>query len=248
MKSRVRDDISQGSRNMSSLTRLFIAACLLSACAPASRFVQHDKPPAAIDVRGSASGALRVTVAAIIGPDQPGSWVKEAAWDELSIVLASREGVTVESLEIASALPANAAHSASRNELEGRSRANIEAWQALGTVGGTVASVVGTSLMGAAALATGSAVAGVTAIVALPVIVIGAPVHLIRKSMRESEDRALIEAELGRRAVVLPLRVAPGTPVRGSAFFALTPDPRRLVVTYRQQGRLQKVEIALPAR
>ena len=55
-------------------------------------------------------------------------------------------------------------------------------------------------------------------------------------------DRNLLERGLG-----VPVQIAPGTQLRKSVFFPITPAPTRLVVHYAVSGESRELSLPLPA-
>lgn len=167
----------------------------------------------------------------------PGSWKREAYWDEYVITVTNRgeaplivHGATLFALNGESTTPGEDPWKLERigkTWWQGNAGQQAKTYLLLG--GGTMA---GAGIATVAALSgglfaplTGAAAAGVTvgaaAVVALPLVAVGSVgMNLHRK--------AQVEAEFKRRRLALPLTLAPGQSFEGSLFFRATPSPSEL--------------------
>ncbi|MEO7414550.1 MAG: hypothetical protein ABIZ81_14455 [Opitutaceae bacterium] len=169
----------------------------------------------------------------------PGSWKKEAFWDEyvVSVTNSSATPLLLATAELVSAFSAPVPPGADPWKLD---RLGKTWWQTnggqqtktylllgTGTVGGAgvgLAGLVSGGIFGP--MTTAGTVAfgvGTLTVVALPVLAIGSV-------GRNIHGKHQIEKEFFRRRIALPLSLAPGQSVQGSLFFPITPGPRKLTL------------------
>lgn len=169
----------------------------------------------------------------------PGSWKRDAYWDEY-LVAVDNPGTapcTVESAALTDFTGTASPPSDNPWALEQASRTREEQLRAntkdvLIQIGGGYVGLT-------AALAGGTAVAGFTGgLIAFPAFVAGtiyANVH----------QRHAIEEKFAARRLKLPVTVPPGETLRGSLFFRISPGPRHLTLLVEQAGAYRKVVIDL---
>lgn len=232
---------------------------LLTACAGESRLIRPPAvaPAAEFALRSEAAepDGVAATIQQLIVFNGPGSWIRDADWDEYAIEIRndSATPLRVTAIGLASAKLLSA-HTTSREELVSASLVNLESLKAAGTIValGAVAAVGGVAVAGAATAAAyaslggGSAAGASAAIAVMPVLAIvgtGALVYHVQTG--RAADRAAIDYELERRGLRLPLVVPPHGKAQGSAFFALTPGPRALTITYESAGRVGEMRVDL---
>ena len=183
------------------------------------------------------SANTELTLATVIVVKGPGSWKREARWDEYVVTLANRGEypLLIESAELFDLKGAPQQPGTDPWKLEKLSATN---WSKYGATGvqvlagaGLVATYVGIEigtaiggLMGGSAAATGGAA------VALAVIPIFAVVDITAVAVINHNNKKKVVAEFNRRRLVLPLTIAPGESVAGSWFFPMTPGPQCLAV------------------
>jgi hypothetical protein len=174
--------------------------------------------------------ALEVNVATVIIYQGPGSWKREARWDEYVVDVTNRgtAPLTIESVSLVDALAEPQLLGTDPWELEGRTESNWRAYGrfALYTMGAGV--IAGGSLglaYGAAYGAAGSAVASLTA--AAPMVWL-ANVSVVE--IMNGSNKRHVTAEFDRRRLRLPLYLNPGSTVQGSLFFPVTPGPQKLIL------------------
>lgn len=216
---------------------------LLVGCAPASRIVRQGEgdSPQTLDLRTPEEGALRARVQHLVVPDGPGSWVREAAWDEYGLTLSnsSSSPVVVQAIEVSSE-HFTSAHQLDRGELEAISSKHFERMKTLGIV----------LMIGSAALTTAASVAFVAAgwtlaTPAIPLLLAFEGVSAYRTMVRRAEDRGVMDYQLARRGIHLPATIAPGSELTASAFVPVTPAPQRLAVRYLLEGEVRNAVVEL---
>ena len=216
---------------------------LLTSCVSAKyKMASEDTPPPVplnLETEAHSVNAL-INTGIIFGG--PGSWKREAYWDEylLSITNHSDHPVTLTSSMIIDFQGNQVMSGNDPWELQEQSKEWIKGYDT-GTTGvvlkvgaasvltGAVASaIVGASLAGTMAAHTGAAlVAGGAAvtIVALPIIGLGAVLANVSQKHK-------IQDEFNRRRLVLPITIQHSQMIQGSLFFRITPGPKRLTLLF----------------
>lgn len=212
-----------------------VVALPLDGCITSARY-KLAKPggpaPTTLDLRDASSPLLEVDLQHVIVYHDPGSWKRNARWDEYQLVLVNRgnQPVVIQSVLLIDTLGAAQAPGDDPWKLEQLSRSN---WDRYGKTG--LAVVAGA---GAAAAYTAGVVAAASSwafigavltptLIAIPVLAI-ADVSAVA-TLNERNKHA-VETEFQRRRLSLPLTITPGASVTGSLFFPMTPGPRQLIV------------------
>jgi hypothetical protein len=210
---------------------LAAALCLVAACV-SHKYQRTDKstpPVQPLNVKFPPS-TLDSSLYSEISDGGPGSWKREAFWDEY-VVIMRNDGD--QALNIASATIvdyAGAGHSAGSDPwaLERESKTLERRYRDAGIAFSRVAAprviasaaeptVVASAGIGAA----GAATAATLTAVALPVYgvtIFGINMH----------NKAAMKKEFNRRRVLLPLTLGPGETRTGSFFFPMVPNPQAL--------------------
>ena len=169
----------------------------------------------------------------------PGSWKREAYWDEYVVSLTNRGGTPLV-LETATLTDFTGTASAASDNpwlLETQSRTREAELRA--KVKNVVVQVgsgyVGVSLATTGALAVGGFAGG---LIMLPAYVAG---HIYVNV----HSREKIQDEFTRRRLALPATIAPGATVQGSFFFRISPSPRHLSLLFQQDGAYDKALLDL---
>jgi len=219
-------------------------ALALAGCA-SSRLIAPEAltEPPVLGLQAVQAGTLRVTLHDVIARGGPGSWVREANWDEYRVTLANEgdAALSVESLELLSALPAAGIHTTSLATLDAQSLDNTRALRSLGWGYGLPGGIVA-----AAALASGSFAGAAISILALPVVAVGGTIYVFSRRNRDREDAAAIRAELELRGLKTPALLGPREVLRTSAFFALTAGARQVIVRFRRGNAEHELVLDLP--
>jgi hypothetical protein len=208
-----------------------VAVCAMSGCVSSKyKFAGKETPPARTLSVHFPPAPLDANLASVITYGGPGSWKREAFWDEYVVEL---HNTGDQPLEIASATLvdfAGTSRSAGDDPwaLERESKTLEKKYRDAGiafarvaaprvlvtTAEPVVVSSVGIGAAGAAAAATATAVA--------------LPVYGLATLGRNRHSKAAVKAEFNRRRLPLPLSLAPGETRTGSLFFPMVPNPRSL--------------------
>jgi hypothetical protein len=229
-------------------------AALFSGCVTSKKYkmVKKDTVPAQPVVLDLTSANKELTLATVIVVKGPGSWKREAKWDEYVVTLANHgdHPLIIESAELFDLKGAPQRPGTDPWKLEKLSASN---WNKYGSTGvqvlagaGLVATYVGIEvgvamggMMGGSAVATGGAA------VALAVIPVFAVVDLTAVAIMNHNNKKKVVAEFDRRRLVLPLTIAPGASVAGSFFFPMTPGPQSLAVHGRKGDQPMDLQLEL---
>jgi len=219
-------------RSASSL--LFAAfLCLVAACvSPKYQRTGKSTPPVQpLNVKFPPS-TLDSSLYSEISDGGPGSWKREAFWDEY-VVIMHNEGDQALNIVSATIMDyAGAVRPAGKDPwaLERESKTLEKRYRDAGVAFARIAAprvIVGAAEPGVVASAgigaTGTAAAATAAAVALPVYgatVLGINMH----------NKSGIKKEFNRRRISLPLTFGPGQTRTGSFFFPMVPNPQALTV------------------
>jgi hypothetical protein len=217
-----------------------LVAVLLSAGALLSGYVSSNcqaaprgTPPLVPVNLATVQPPVVMVLDTIITYGGPGSWKREALWDEYVVTISNQgtQPLTIASAALTDFAGTSHAPGAGMQALERRSttleqkylNAGVpfarDAGPAAVTVGG------GVRLVGAVGGVTGAG-AGLAAVAA----VVPVPVYYVRKivSLKEDVKKDGTVAEFKQRRLALPLTLAPGEARVGSLFFPMVPRPRAL--------------------
>jgi hypothetical protein len=235
----IRAPSSGGLRALLCVVLLSAALCCATGCV-SPRYKQASKktpPPVMLNVNFPPA-PLEASLVTLIVSGGPGSWKKEAFWDEYvatfrnsadrplqvgSVVLVDGTGVPQYTGEDPWKLERESKSLERRYRDAGMTVVRIAAPRALVTAAEPPA--VASAGIGAA----GAATAATATAVALPVY--GATVLSLNL-----HNKKAIKKEFNRRRLSLPLVLAPGETRVGSLFFPLVPNPRSLIVTWSSES------------
>lgn len=215
----------------------------LTGCVSASKYrmARDDAPPAELLNVPFPAAPVQVTLTALISYGGPGSWKREALWDEYILALRNpgAEPITIVAAELTDHI--GGAHFAGENpwRLEDASKALLKEYDRLRVQFVNAARpavlTVGGVAVGAAALAAATSTGGVV-VTAMqgPIAMVSVPSYLIGRAVANYDDRLDIEAAFQVRRVPLPLTLAPGQTRIGAFFFPMVANPRALTVRWRQ--------------
>lgn len=229
------------------------ASLLLSGCVTSKKYrlAPKDTPPA-VPLGWKVEGRdAALSVDHVIVFKGPGSWKKEARWDEYVVTLRNPGGVplTIESAELIDPLGTPQVPGTDPWALEKLSYTN---WEKYGKTGlkllaGAGAVALYGGLATAAMLGTamgGTAGAGTVAVLnVVPVIAI---VDITAVAVMNHNNKKAVLAEFEKRRLPLPLTVESGQQRTGSFFFPMTPAPRELVVRGTRDGEQFELRLPLP--
>ncbi len=214
---------------------LAVALFLVTACvSPKYKRADKNTPPVQpLNVKFPPS-TLDSLLYAEISDGSPGSWKRDAFWDEYVMVMHNEgdQALTIVSATLTDYAGAVRTAGTDPWALERESKTLEKRYREAGVAFARVAAprvIVGAAEPGVVASAgigtTGAAAAATATAVALPVYgvtVFGINMH----------NKAAIKHEFNRRRVPLPLTLGPGETRSGSFFFPMVPNPQTLTVRW----------------
>ena len=229
-------------KNVIILSGLVITS-LLTGCG-GSKILRN---PVAVDTQAALVAASDGTISAdldwVIVRDGPGTWAKNADWDEYLIQVRnlSSSDITIEAVVVYDSLDNKMDSSDSRKKLIKGTKATSKRYKGhdidvkAGLGGATLAAAGGATYLASGALIVASwsagastvAVAGVTAVgavVAAPVLVVG--------GVFRGVNNARVTNRIEDRHTPLPLNIAAQDQAALDIFFPLSPSPRRVEIYY----------------
>ncbi len=232
-----------------SASALLVAAaalCLVTACV-SSKYKRAEKntPPAlALNVTFPTS-TLDTTLYTEISDAGPGSWKRDAFWDEYVVIMHNESD---QPLNVAAATLtdfAGAVRPAGTDPwaLERESKTLEKRYRDAGIDVARMAAprVIATAAEPGAVAAAGISATGAVAVATATAVAI--PVYGVTIFSINMHNKASIKKEFNRRRVLLPLTLAPGETRTGSFFFPMVPNPQAL--TLRWNGTAGDGETAL---
>ncbi len=232
------------------LAMLCTALLLTSGCVSSKyKMAASSVPPApTLNLRGD-HATLGAYVDSVIVYRGPGSWKRDAYWDEYIVSIENRSpnSATLLSAELIDSGNFAIAPGKSWERLEGESRK----WWNSHVLGQNLALGAGTVFVGVGAVAApiGAflAYAALQGVALTPVgaAFIAVPLAAGWLSDTNGTHAKKIAAEFDLRRLELPAQLRPGQTTHGSLFFRLTPSPKKLVLTFREAGEVREVTIDL---
>lgn len=233
--------ITNRSANKTLLLVLLVLCCGLAGCGGSKMLREPQEITLAEPLAAAADPRVGVVLDLVIVRDGPGTWAKNADWDEyrIRVVNQSDEAVSITRLEVYDSLGARLNSSGDRKALLRGSKDTARRYEgeglevkaglggaALMAVGGAsyvagyglgMAALYGSAPVGAAGVAIG-------ALVLAPVLAVGGIVRGVNNSK--------VSQEINKRQTALPLNVEPGTTGALTGFFPLAPSPQRVEIGY----------------
>lgn len=232
---------------------LLCMAFVMTACG-GNKILKESKPleleaPLAME----SDSDLVVALDWVIVRDGPGTWSKNADWDEYLFRIHNRgaDEVTIERVVLYDSMEMPIQSNSNRKQLIKGSKTATKRYKAeglevkagLGGAGlvaaGGAAYVAGMGLGAAALGATGSAASAglvaVGAIAAAPVLVVG--------GILRGANNSKVATEIENRHSVLPLALAEGGETDLDMFFPISPSPVRIEINYSKSGDMRLLTI-----
>lgn len=229
-------------KNVIILSGLIIAS-LMTGCG-GSKILRK---PVAVDTQAALVADSDGTIAAgldwVIVRDGPGTWAKNADWDEYLIQVQnlSDGDITIQSVVVYDSLDTKVSSSDSRKKLIKGTKAasrrykehDIDVKAGLG--GASLVAAGGASYLAVGALVTASWGAGATTAAAAGVTAVGAVVAapiLVVGGVFRGVNNAKVTNRIEDRHTLLPLTVSANNEAALDIFFPLSPSPQRVEIHY----------------
>ena len=209
---------------------LLSAVFLFTGCVSSKyREAKKDTPPPQLLNVAFAPAPLQAMLNTVITYNGPGSWKRNAFWDEYVITLhnPSRGPITVSAAQMTDFSSTPRAPGSEPWTLEKESKTLEQKYKEAGiafvryTAPGLIIAGAGVGFGSAALMSAGAANAAAVCLVALPV-------YYISVLTINHHNKVAMEKEFNRRRLILPLTLAPGETRTGSFFFPMIPSPRSL--------------------
>jgi hypothetical protein len=215
---------------------LTLVAVLLSACVLLSGYASSNYQTA----QGGTSPLVPINLATVQPPvamvldtiiayDGPGSWKREAFWDEYVVTISNQgtQPLTIASAALTDFAGTNHAPGAGMQALEKQSALLEQKYLDAGVAFARDAAPAAVTVGGGVRLvAPAGGVTGAGAGLAAVAAVVPVPAYYVRKIVSLNKDDTV--AEFKQRRFALPLTLAPGEARVGSFFFPMVPNPRAL--------------------
>lgn len=231
-----------------------VALTLQTGCVTSKKYkmAKANTPPAVALNLVATAPAISATIDSVIVFRGPGSWKREARWDEYVLTL-KNNGVAPETLYTATLIdPENVAQVPGDDpwKLERQSRSNFARYGKMGLTvvegaGGVV--LYGVAAYGAASsaiLAGGATTGAVVVLDVIPIVAIG---DIATVAVMNHNNKLKVNAEFARRRMSLPITLAPGESVTKSLFFPMVPAPRALVLLHGTDEMKEELKVDLSA-
>ena len=233
-------------------SQLIVLCSLLSACNPHVRMIKESNKELLPDYHWAATApdGLTVTVHTVLVRNGPGSWVRDADWDEYIVTLknSAPSPLHIETLRLESPyLPVPQQSSLSLKQLENRTKETLRTARDF-SIASAEAAGLGATAAGASTYALIPFAAAPAAAAPLAGALIEYPLdRAIENHHLEHEDHSIIELTILERGVHLAYEVPPGQEELRSVFFPITPSPSRLMVGYRIADEQRELAVPLAA-
>ena len=216
-----------------SAVALSLSVALLSTGCVSTRYrmAKDGTPPPELLKVPLAAAPLGVELTTLITYGGPGSWKREAFWDEYVVTLHNpgREPVVISDASLVdfagSALPAGDNPWALEKTSKTLERKYHDAGLAFVRYTAPGVIIVG---VGAIVMASGGGVFSAAFATGAAATVVALPVYYLAVILINHSNKEAVEVEFTRRRLGLPLTLAPGETRTGSFFFPMVPNPRSL--------------------
>jgi hypothetical protein len=181
---------------------------------------------------------LEASLYTLIIPGGPGSWKKEAFWDEYVVTFhnSGDQPFQVASIKLVDFTGSPRQPGDDPWKLERESKSLAKRYQDAGM---TVVRVAAPRVLVTAAessRAAGAAIGGAGAATAATATAVALPLYGATVLGMNLHNKKSIKAEFNRRRLRLPLALAAGETRTGSLFFPLVPNPQSLIVSWSSES------------
>lgn len=210
-------------------------ALLLSGCV-SNRYkaAKTDLPPPQMLNVAFAPAPLAATLNTLITYNGPGSWKRDAFWDEYVVTLHNpgSQPLTISSVALVDFAGTTHAPGNKPWILEKESKTLEEKYKEAGLAfvryTGPAVLILGTGL----GVAASSGILTTAAAGTMTVTLVALPLYYLAVVSINLDNRKLMERQFHHRRIELPLTLAPGETRAGSFFFPMVPGPRSLDVRW----------------
>lgn len=235
--------------NLITSTALILIACVLAGCGGTKMLKEPEPLTIGASIATGSDLRLGASLDWVIARDGPGTWARNADWDEYLIRMENIGDQSLQIIDVAVVdslgFHVDSRHNRSQlvkgtKETKRRYKdGGIEVKAGLSgkvLVGASVAAAAGTSGLGVAATSYGTAAAGAAAaFVLMPAIAVG--------GIARGVNNSIVNMEIETRQSQFPLMLAAGEEKNLNVFFPLAPAPREILVTYVDSQRTYTLTI-----
>ena len=257
----LRDYVKRCSRGRGSLTGMLMLSALLGLTAgclsPRYQHASKKKTPPAVALnRDFPAAQLQNTLNTIVVPGGPGSWKKEAFWDEYIVTFhnSSEQALQVTSTDLIdfNGDPREPGTDPWKLERESKSLARQYRDAGLTVVRTAAPRVLVATAEPSVVAGAGAGVGGAGAAAIATASTVAVPVYGATILGINLHNRKAIAAEFNRRRVALPMVLNVGETRSGSLFFPVVPNPKSLIIHWSNEANgssnpaVPAQEVALP--
>lgn len=212
-----------------------VVSVLCGCVATKYKLAKKETPPAnLLNVAFPPAGPLRATLATLIVYRGPGSWKREALWDEYVVELAN-DGDRPLVIDSATLLDSKGMPYAAGSDPWMLERQSRELEKQYRDRGEAFVRTAGAGVLIAGAGAAAGSAAGATLVVpavagAAVAAVVILPVYYVSVLAINHHNKKAVMIEFERRRLALPLTLAPGETRTGSFFFPMVRSPSSLAL------------------
>jgi hypothetical protein len=239
---------------------LFLAVALsLCACGGGTKLVKHPAPaPTQAALSEASDQRISASLDWVIVRDGPGTWAKNADWDEylIRVVNASPEPVRITGVAVFDSLGTRIEPRSDRKQLVKGSKQSVKRYRdsglevkagmggaglvAAGAAAGIAGYGVAIGTASSALLSGGTTAAG--GVAAASVLILAAPVFAVFGVVRAVHNSE-VNSEIELRHAVLPTDLPTAQTVSLHIFFPLAPSPRHVELAYEDAEGQHLLEI-----
>jgi hypothetical protein len=225
------------------------AVFVLTGCVSSGyKAAAKDTPPAIILNLAGETPAATALLHSVIVYRGPGSWKKEAYWDEYIVTFTNRTAasLTLEAAVLFGLDPGAQGTGSDPWKLDNLSRRKVKQYKNDGR-GILLGAGLGALWVSSGVVGTFTLVGGGSAAVAIAssAVFVGLPILGLGTIVRSFSAKGDIAEEFQRRRLNLPATLAANGTISGSLFFPVSPGPRRLVLRYRVGDAIEGVTVDL---
>ena len=228
-----------------------VCTVALSGCGGGTKLLKEPQPIPELQPLASASDRqVTATLDWVIVRDGPGTWARNADWDEYLMTVSNRSDRPIEVTDVivVDSIDTRVASQADRKQLVRASKEaarrydefgiDVKAGYGADTLIGAGAVVTGVGLAGTAALSGATIVSGITtggaaagAMTAVGGLVVLGPVLAVNGIVRSVNNNEVNE-QIELRQTKMPAALAAGEELLLNVFFPITPSPRSVEILY----------------
>ena len=209
---------------------------------------QGTPPPVPLNL-AAAQLPIELALRTLIVYNGPGSWKREALWDEYVVTIHNRGArpLTIAAAALIDFAAASHAPGVDPWVLEKESQTLEQRYQRAGVAVARAAAPRALIMGASAAAGTGAGLLSATAATAAAASVVALPVYYVVILSVNHSNKMAVTAEFTRRRLALPLTIAAGELRTGSFFFPMAPNPQSLSLQWSSGTARSELVLSLEA-